>query len=192
MDTKTDNADKREIILQTTLKLLSERGLTDTPMSLIVRESGVSTGAIYHYFKNKDKLIQALYHEIKSRMVESLLFGYVPEASCKEKFLYLWKTLVKYNISHPMEIKFLEQYENSPYYDVKQVMEYHKLLKPALSFFEKGKQEKILKDLPLEILMEMGMAVGVSLVKQHLHGSLKLTEELIDASALACWDAVKR
>ena len=43
-------ADKRAAILGSTLKLLSERGLHDTPMSLIVKESGVSTGNVYHYF----------------------------------------------------------------------------------------------------------------------------------------------
>ena len=49
-------SDKRAAILETSLKLLSERGLHDTPMSMIVKESGVSTGTVYHYFENKGLL----------------------------------------------------------------------------------------------------------------------------------------
>ena len=64
------------MILEATLKLLSERGFNDTPMSLIVKESGVSTGNVYHHFANKDELIMELHAEIKRRFLATLMDGF--------------------------------------------------------------------------------------------------------------------
>ena len=49
-------SDKRTAILEATLNLISERGFHDTPMSLIAKASGASTGIIYHYFASKEEL----------------------------------------------------------------------------------------------------------------------------------------
>ena len=185
-------SDKRAAILETTLKLLSERGLHDTPMSMIVKESGVSTGTVYHYFENKDELITDLYHEIKTKFFHSLLAGFDPEASYEERFLHLWKTIVLFYMTHPVEMKFLEQYENSPYYDANWVENYVEFLAPIFIFFKRGVEEKVLKNLPMEVMMELGTSAGGALAKRHVSGVLELTEELIDAAALACWDAIKR
>jgi AcrR family transcriptional regulator len=190
--TITDASDKRAAILKTTLKLLSERGLADTPMSVIVKESGVSTGTVYHYFETKDELILDLYHEIKVKTFDSLLAGFDTEASYQEQFLYLWKAAVRFYIGHPMEMKFLEQFENSPYHDASHAMKYHELLTPILTFFEQGRQEEVLKDLPMQVLMTLGMSSAMALVKQHMGGGLELTDELIDSAALASWDSVRR
>ncbi|MCK5033837.1 MAG: helix-turn-helix transcriptional regulator, partial [Calditrichia bacterium] len=53
-------SEKREAILKATLNLLVERGFHDTPTSLIAKEAGVATGTLFHHFKNKEELINAL------------------------------------------------------------------------------------------------------------------------------------
>ena len=58
-------ADKREAILKTALNLFTERGFHNTPTSLIAKEAGVATGTLFHYFKNKEILINELYLHIK-------------------------------------------------------------------------------------------------------------------------------
>ena len=45
---------KRDLILQTTLELITELGFHATPMSLIIKKSDVASGTIYHYFKSKE------------------------------------------------------------------------------------------------------------------------------------------
>ena len=49
--------DKRTKILEATLRLISEKGFHGTPISKVAKEAGVSTGIIYHYFKDKHELL---------------------------------------------------------------------------------------------------------------------------------------
>lgn len=51
---------KKELILQTALRLFSEQGFDTTPTSLIAKEAKVSEGLIFRHFENKDGLMQAI------------------------------------------------------------------------------------------------------------------------------------
>jgi AcrR family transcriptional regulator len=70
-------SNKQEAILAATLRLVSERGFHDAPMSLIAKEAGVSAGIIYHYFDNKEDLIHALFTQAKRD------FGAAVSAGCR-------------------------------------------------------------------------------------------------------------
>jgi AcrR family transcriptional regulator len=188
----TTVSDKRSAILETTLDLLSKRGFHDTPMSAIAKESGVSTGIIYHYFANKEELIYELYKEIKYNMIQAVLEGHSEQAPYRERFLLWWRQLVRYYIDHPKEANFLMQFENSPYYAPKLQEIFADELMPFItSFFVQGIQKGALKNIPLEISAELSFGVAISLAKQHIRGTIKLDDETIDAAANASWDALK-
>jgi hypothetical protein len=59
-------------------------------------------------------------------------------------------------------------------------------------FFQNGIEEGVLKDLPLEILMELGTATAIALAKQHIRGAFHLTGDIIHTPADASWDTIKR
>jgi AcrR family transcriptional regulator len=188
----TTVSDKRSAILETTLDLISERGFHNTPMSVIAKEANVSTGIIYHYFASKEDLILELYKAIKYKMIQAVLEGYSEQAPYRERFLLLWHQMIHYYIDHSKEIKFLEQFENSPYYDPKLQEIFADELMPFItSFFVQGIQEGVLKNIPLEISVEFSFGVAISLAKQHIRGAIKLNDETIDVAANACWDALK-
>ncbi len=185
--------DKRSVILDTTLDLISKRGFHNTPMSAIAKESNVSTGIIYHYFANKEELIYELYKEIKYKMIRAVLEGYSEQAPYRERFCLWWHQLIQYYISYPREAKFLEQFENSPYYDPKLQEIFADELAPFIaSFFVQGIQQGVLKDMRLEICSELSFGVAISLAKQHIRGAIKLDDEMIAAAANASWDALKK
>jgi AcrR family transcriptional regulator len=48
--------DTKEHILQTSFREFLRNGYEETSMSTLVKESGLSKGAFYHYFKNKEEL----------------------------------------------------------------------------------------------------------------------------------------
>jgi AcrR family transcriptional regulator len=60
--------DKRQAILDATLKLISKNGFHGTAMSKVAKEAGVSTGIIYHYFDSKDDLMDKLYGCIQNEL----------------------------------------------------------------------------------------------------------------------------
>lgn len=58
----------RDKVLATALALFTNKGYFNTSMRDITRESKVSTGSIYHYFKDKEGVASALYQELIDRM----------------------------------------------------------------------------------------------------------------------------
>lgn len=58
----------RDQVLETALELFSEHGYFNTSIHDIRRAAGVSIGAIYHHFGNKESLAKALYDELLARM----------------------------------------------------------------------------------------------------------------------------
>src|SRR3984885_8514484 len=51
--------ERREHILQAARLCLQEHGLEAVSMEMIIARSGLSTGAVYGYFKGKDQIINA-------------------------------------------------------------------------------------------------------------------------------------
>ena len=81
-------------ILEATLRLFSAKGYFGTSMQDIRREAGVSIGAIYHYFKNKEEIATALYDMLLEQMSERtthfLTTEKTFEAACQAMIKYLF------------------------------------------------------------------------------------------------------
>jgi AcrR family transcriptional regulator len=61
----------RTLILDTALRLFSERGYDRTTMRAIAAEAGVSVGNAYYYFASKEHLIQGYYHRMMQLHVDA-------------------------------------------------------------------------------------------------------------------------
>jgi len=182
--------DKRTAILEATLTLITERGFHNTPMSLIAKTSGVSAGIIYHYFANKEELINELYKEIKLEFLHTTLADYSEDLSLKERFLGLWYNYVRYSLNNPTRVLFLDQFENSPL--VKHVEEdFSEIVAPFFHLFGQGLEEGVFISLPPLVLFELSFAPAGALVKRHFAGFVKMDDELTQAIADACWNAIR-
>ncbi len=62
----------REKVIATALWLFTRKGYFNTSMRDITRESAVSTGSIYHYFKDKEGVATALFEALLERMQTEL------------------------------------------------------------------------------------------------------------------------
>jgi TetR/AcrR family transcriptional regulator, transcriptional repressor of aconitase len=63
---------RREQILEAARACLQEYGLEAVSMEMIIARSGLSTGAVYGYFKGKDQIINAVIVEGTAQMAEDL------------------------------------------------------------------------------------------------------------------------
>lgn len=106
---------KREIILSTALHLFNERGFHNTPTSLIAKEAKMSVGTLFNTFSTKEELIKELYIDIKKKLKVFYSDRIDLSGDNLKKFTSLWRTAVKWNLSHPDEFKFLGQFSHSPY-----------------------------------------------------------------------------
>ena len=63
---------RRDQILEAARACLQEHGLEAVSMEMIIARSGLSTGAVYGYFKGKDQIINAVVTEGMAAMAEDL------------------------------------------------------------------------------------------------------------------------
>lgn len=66
------NPISRDKVLATALELFTRKGYFNTSMRDITRESGVSTGSVYHHFRDKEGVALALYQSLIARMRREL------------------------------------------------------------------------------------------------------------------------
>ncbi len=76
---KTPNTQLKEKIFNAALKLFVEKGYHSTSIPDIVREAGVSTGALYHHYPSKEDLAR----EIHKYAIEEYLKKYDKEVRSK-------------------------------------------------------------------------------------------------------------
>lgn len=60
---RLSTADKRARILEAAVKTFASKGFHGTRVSDIAKEAGIAYGLIYHYFKNKEEILNALFQE---------------------------------------------------------------------------------------------------------------------------------
>lgn len=67
---------RRRQILDAAIECFARRGFQRTSMEDIIRESNLSTGAIYSYFQSKDQIIETLadeQHDREKRLIQQAL-----------------------------------------------------------------------------------------------------------------------
>jgi AcrR family transcriptional regulator len=74
----------RAALIGAARRLFAERGYADVGTEEIVREAGVTRGALYHHFDGKRELLRAVYEEIESEIAQELAERAVPGASVLE------------------------------------------------------------------------------------------------------------
>jgi AcrR family transcriptional regulator len=182
--------DKREAILQAMLELVAERGFHDAPMSLVANRAGTSAGIIYHYFPSKDELIRALYLHVKAKMGRFLIEGQVLDMPAEQAFQRVWMNAYRFYRTHQQEMKFLDQYENSPYCggspEMEALVQQDQNIALLMNLFRPISAGGPLKDLPREAVSELTIGVAARLAKRAKPLKSKALEEI----AAACWKAV--
>ncbi|MGE4313581.1 MAG: TetR/AcrR family transcriptional regulator [Pseudobdellovibrionaceae bacterium] len=108
--------DRRDVILDAMLDIIAEKGLHDAVMADLVKRSGAAPAVLYHYFKNKEEIIRALYMKVKIRMGSFLVSEDLMAASPAHAYRRLWRNAYNYYRAHAKESVFLDQYESSPYF----------------------------------------------------------------------------
>lgn len=202
MDLHIDQWPKKKMaIIEATITTLAEEGFEKTTTARIAKSAGVGEGTIYRHFRNKDDLIgtTALY-------TASLVFGparqnFDQEASVHAQFIQFCRDFLSTGLGLPLHHAFMEQYLNSPI-----GIEYRKktldavlanpnskpIFYPMNWILMKGKEQKIVKDLPLQMLVALSMGPMLFILKHQSQGFMEFDEELIIHAAKSCWDGIRR
>lgn len=107
--------DKRTAIMETALKLFTERGFQGTSTAQISKEAGVATGTFFNYFPTKEDLINNLYFEVKGRLSSSMEKEIESESTFQERVRRLWSNFINWGVDNQEEFLFVGQFCSSPY-----------------------------------------------------------------------------
>lgn len=186
-----DNSEKRCVILNTTLRLLTEHGFDATPVSLIAREAGIAAGTIYLYFPSKNEMVQALYLELKEELTQATLKGFTVALHGRAAIEYILHNYLQFMMDNPLKFKFFEQFTSSPHIDKLTKEAGLKIFYQIFEVFEQAKKENLIKNISNQILYAQVLAPINFLARQHISQEIELTEENRKIAFQACWDAIK-
>ena len=182
---------KTDLFFTSTLALVSQVGLVGLTIPLIAKRSGVATGTLYIYFKNKEDLILALYKDIKKRFASTIFIGYSPGMSVEEGLRTIWENTVRYSVSHYSEEVFLQQFNISPYSKGPEVLTFAgDQMQPLQELIARGQQLSLLK--PDKHLIRQLFIGFIQQIGSDIHQSPSLlTRTWLDTSFRFFWDAIK-
>ncbi len=97
----------RDQVLDTALTLFSEHGYFNTSIHDIRRAAGVSIGAIYHHFGNKETLAKSLYDRLVSRMQATVSASCAGESGCLAQSRAIIAGLFELTEQEPRMMQFI-------------------------------------------------------------------------------------
>jgi AcrR family transcriptional regulator len=62
-------------LLSVARALFAEQGYADTPLDLVAERSGLTKGALYHHFRNKRDLFQAVFEQLEGEMCDKVVIA---------------------------------------------------------------------------------------------------------------------
>lgn len=182
---------KKQDIFDTTLRLITERGLHDTPMAMVAGEAQVAAGTIYHHFKNKEDLILELYKNIKGKIHDAILIEENSNSTYQRQFVQFWRSIYNYYIEKPEHFKFIEQFENSPYFQKitqEDIIEFEEKFDRFLLI---GIEDRHIKPLPTRLLTHLLLGSVAAVTKARLKDQNEIDDSKVIKAIQVCWDGFK-
>lgn len=84
----------KQEVADAALKLFCERGYRDVTVEEIASSAGVTKGAFYYYFADKEDLAKDLWHELWSRLGAAAQEAYEPEAGVRANLKGCFRALL--------------------------------------------------------------------------------------------------
>ncbi|WP_445664124.1 TetR/AcrR family transcriptional regulator [Fodinibius sp. AD559] len=184
-------SNKRTALLEATLRLVSNHGFHNAPMSEIAQLADVSAGTIYLYFDNKQDLVDSLYLETKAAFTDAAFQDYSKDMPVKEGFKHVWHNMVEYKMNNRMEANVLSRCDNSPIISEEVREKALKHLQPLLDLWKRGQQQGMIRQVSPYLLYAntvypLSFFVAVEERDEH-HLSKELRQEAFEMA----WNAIK-
>jgi len=167
---QSTTADKQKDILAAALRLFVEFGFHGAPTSRIAAEAGVANGTLFHYYKTKEELMIALYHDIKEDMTGWLASNVNEKDPIEKRFRESFVQSLQWALQHRDKFYYIQQFHFSPHLSKVSPQVIREQTKFHVQLIEEGKAAKLLKPLPADLVF--------TLVSSHVFG---LYQYLVDA-----------
>lgn len=106
-DRQTATAARQAAILEATLELVGEKGVTAVTMSDICGRSGASVGSVYHHFKDREGVLYALYRDCFDDCFDQLRTAVLATTTAQEGITVLVYTYLNWVEANPSRATFI-------------------------------------------------------------------------------------
>lgn len=183
--------DKKQRIILTMLELVVEQGVNATPMSQVAKEANVAVGTIYHYFENKNQIIEEIYSMICQDFGVVLMANVPENKKFRAQFETMWHNLYNYFVGNPLAFKFIEYVGVPPIITGETRDQNTQYFRPIKKAFLEGISNKQVKDVELKIILQMSFCNVVAAVRLKSNNDLEMDKvQLKDAMEMS-WDCIK-
>lgn len=183
--------DKRQMILDATLRLLSSSGFHGFSMKQLATEAGLAAGTIYIYFKDRDALITELHSTIIEAFAEAAFANHDPKQSLKQQYQRICSNLWHFCINNRCATLSKAQFDHLPPEVLRsQRQNAWQQFEPVHQLFEQGRQEGLIKDLADDVLVSLSFEPYMFMASQHLLGVFDIDKSQLEKILDASWDAV--
>lgn len=182
--------DKHRRILDAALRVFAKHGYDGTSVPQVAKAANVAIGSLYHYFDDKEALVNEVYRDAKHRLKAALLDG-IPAFDVRRTpdaerwFGELWQRLAAFAVGEPDAFRFLEMQDHAPYLDAASRQVELSVLAPLWLAGKQLRAES--KGAPVDVLIALLWGAFVGLVKASRLGYLELNDKNLAHARDACW-----
>jgi AcrR family transcriptional regulator len=184
--------EKKQNILDASLKLFVERGFHGTSTAEIAKTAGVATGTLFHYFKTKEELINSLYFHSKQNMLNEVNGSYDNKKTFKENIKDLWLKFSYFGINNPYMFQFILIFHSSPYISSLTKNEIENRFIELLEVYKKGIEKQQIKAIDNEMVVDYFWGNIFSTVNHFKKYPEKLNEKNMDMAFELFWDGISK
>jgi AcrR family transcriptional regulator len=179
----------RQRLLDAALRMFAEHGYSGTSIPEIAAAAGIGVASIYRRFESKERLVNAVFRDAKSRLRDALLLDLDLQSAPRTMFLEVWARLVRFQRAQPIAFQFLEMQDHVPYLDGESRALEASLLMPILAATEAVTRKKhAVVPPPVVIAMVWGAFVGIT--KAARLGYFTVDEATLLRAGELCYTAI--
>ncbi|TYC12088.1 TetR/AcrR family transcriptional regulator [Bizionia gelidisalsuginis] len=182
--------DKKQRIILTMLELVVDQGVHATPMSQVAREANVAVGTIYHYFKNKNEIIEEIYSMI-CRDFGVVLIANMPDEDFKKQYEAIWLNMFYYFTENPLAFEFMEHVAVPPIITPEIRLKNVQHFVNIRDFMLSGILQKKLKHVPLRLIVQMAFGTVISAARLKFKKELPMSDIQVREALKMSWDCIK-
>lgn len=189
--TQPSPKDKQELILQATLEMLSSNGFHGFSMKQLASRAGVATGTIYLYFKDREALIAELHSRIIEAFAEAAFADHDGALSLKQRYQRICANIWHFCINNRAITLSKAQFDHLPTEILRsQRQAAWQQFQPLHDLFAEGRRQKLIKDLPDDVLGSLSFEPYMYMASQQLLGVIQIDQTQLNQIMDASWDAI--
>lgn len=187
---QTEIGDRKEIVFQSTLTLIEEKGLHGVSMSMISKASETAIGTIYHYFESKEDLIFELLDYSKQKGMEASFGQDDRTLSYYMRFKLLWNNFYHHMIEYPEILSFITQFYSSPWSEKKCSDTFCFQTEFGL-FIKEAQQAGLIQKISHEAISSIFLGSVINCAKQYVNGTKVLSQDERKVLIDIIWNGIK-